>query len=236
MNYLSHYYFDQQNTDPYYILGIALPDLVKNSNRRWNVHPHKHEAKFEENPIFSSIYAGWKRHVTVDHYFHEAAYFLEKSHMITERMRTIPFENNKVKPFMIGHVGLEIMLDTLLLINHKINGISFYESLDKCDINQIIKFLELNEIENAADFEKFYARFCESRYLLSYQSNESIVYALNRIQYRLTRQFFTETDVRLMHINIAELMDIVEQDYLFIFDEIEAHLFNEKTSPILPTS
>jgi hypothetical protein len=71
---------------------------------------------------------------------------------------------------------------------------------------------------------------------LSYQSNESIVYALNRIQYRLTRQFFTETDVRLIHINIAELMDIVEQDYLFIFDEIEAHLFNEKTSPILPTS
>ena len=236
MNYLSHYYFDQQNADPYYILGIALPDLVKNNNRRWNVHPHKHEAKFAENPIFNSIYNGWKRHLTVDHYFHEAPYFLEKSHLITERMRGIPFENKMVKPFMIGHVGLEIMLDTLLLINQKIKGNGFYNSLEKCDIKHIIKFLELNEIQNAQEFELFYERFCSSKYLLSYQSNESIVYALNRIQYRLTRQFFTESDVRLMHTNIAELMDIVEQDYLFIFDEIEAHLFNEKTNPNLPTN
>ncbi len=236
MNYLSHYYFDQQNADPYYILGIALPDLVKNNNRRWNVHPHKHEAKFAENPVFTSIYNGWKRHLTVDHYFHEAPYFLEKSHLITERMRGIPFENKMVKPFMIGHVGLEIMLDTLLLINQKIKGNGFYDSLEKCDIKHIIKFLELNEIQNAQEFELFYERFCSSKYLLSYQSNESIVYALNRIQYRLSRQFFTESDVRLMHTNIAELMDIVEQDYLFIFDEIEAHLFNEKTNPNLPTN
>lgn len=229
MNYLSHYYFDQQNPDPYYILGIALPDLVKNHNRRWNLHPFKHAELFADNPAHRSILKGWNRHLAVDHYFHEAAYFIEKSHFITLEMRSIPFENNKVKPFMIGHVGLEIMLDTLLLKHQKVRGIGFYEHLEQCDIHQIIKFLELNGIDHAEEFTRFYNRFCESKYLLSYQSNESIVYALNRIQYRLSNQYFTENDTRLMHKHIAELMDSIEKDYLIIFEEIEAHLLNEKT-------
>lgn len=228
MNYLSHYYFDQQNSDPYYILGIALPDLTKNHHRRWNVHPHKHLAEYENNPIYQSIYRGWERHLAVDHLFHESPFFLEKSNLITERMRTIPFENNKVKPFMIGHIGLELMLDTLLIKNNKIQATEFYKQLEKCDINEIVKFLEINGIEDASSFKTFYERFNTIQYLLSYQSNESIVYALNRIQYRLNQQFFTENDVRLLHHHIADLMDIVEHDYLYIFEDIEAHLANEK--------
>lgn len=228
MNYLSHYYFDQENKDPYYIVGIALPDLIKNHHRRWNVHPHKHIDDYAQSPIFQSIYKGWEQHLAVDHFFHEAPYFLEKSAMITERMRSIPFENNKVKPFMIGHIGLELMLDTLLIKNNNIDPNQFYNSLEACNINEIIGFLNVNEIPDAQSFEAFYARFCEVQYLLSYKSNESIVYALNRIQYRLTREFFTENDVRLLHHHTAELMDIVEKDYLSIFEDIQAHLADEK--------
>lgn len=228
MNYLSHYYFDQQSIDPYYILGIALPDLTKNHHRRWNMHPHKHLAAYENNPIFQSIYKGWERHLSVDHFFHESPYFIEKSSMITERMRSIPFENNKVKPFMIGHIGLELMLDTLLIKNQNIEAIHFYAQLHKCDIQQIINFLEINGIEHPETFRNFYERFCTIQYLLSYQSNESIVYALNRIQYRLNQQFFTENDVRLLHHHVADLMDIVEHDYLSIFEDIQSHLANEK--------
>ena len=228
MNYLSHYFFDQKNEDPYYILGIALPDLVKSHNRRWNIHPHKHAELLASNPIHQSIYRGWQKHLIIDHYFHESSFFIEKSHFITLKMREIPFENKLVKPFMIGHVGLELILDTLLSVHQKVDGIKYYEHLEHCDIRQIISFLEINNIPNASEFEAFYHRFCEIKYLLSYQSNESIVYALNRIQYRLTQEFFSENDVRLMHHHIAELMEIVEKDYYSIFEDIHAHLENEK--------
>lgn len=230
MNYLSHYYFDQENTDPYYILGIALPDLVKSHHRRWNIHPHKHIETYKDNPHFQSIYKGWERHLSVDHYFHESAFFIQKSGMITERMRSIPFEHQSIKPFMIGHIGLELMLDTLLLIRDKINGQQFYDQLEKCDLSLIINFLTIQGIPNADSFSHFYERFCEVKYLLSYQSNESIVYALNRIQYRLNKQYFTENDIRLLHHHIADLMDTVELDYLTIFDEIQAQLINEEKS------
>lgn len=234
MNYLSHYYFDQKSTDPYYILGIALPDLVKNHQRRWNIHPHKNEHQYQDNPQLKSIYNGWKRHLEVDHFFHEADYFIHKSGLITERMRTISFENNKVKPFMIGHIGLELMLDTLLIKNKKIEALNFYKMMKKCNLSHIYKFLSINGIEDEESFGEFYERFCEVQYLLSYQSNESIVYALNRIQYRLNKQYFTENDVRTMRHHIAELMDVVEQDYLYIFDQIDAHLLNETNHNSLP--
>ena len=230
MNYLAHYYFDQQSTDPYYILGIALPDLVKNHNRRWNVHPFKHESAYSTDSRLQSIYKGWERHLAVDHYFHENNYFIENSRFISKRMRLIPFENNKVKPFMIGHVGLELILDTLLIKNNSIDANSFYKQLAACDPEIIIEFLKINEIEDAEAFTTFYERFCSIQYLLSYKSNESIVYALNRIQYRLTQQFFTENDTRLMHHHIADLMDIVEHNYLTIFEEIALHLAHEKNN------
>lgn len=220
MNYLSHYYFDQENTDPYYILGIALPDLTKNHHRRWNIHPHKHIDKYEQSSLLLSIYKGWQRHIQLDHYFHESAFFLKYSHLITERIRTIPLENKVVKPFMIGHIGLELMLDTLLIKNKKIEPEIFYAKLNACDLGIIVQFLEINEIANAESFNEFYERFCSIKYLLSYQSNESIVYALNRIQYRITKQYFTENDTRLLHHHIAELMDIIEHDYLTIFDQL----------------
>ena len=156
--------------------------------------------------------------------------FLENSRFISKRMRLIPFENNKVKPFMIGHVGLELILDTLLIKNNSIDANSFYKQLAACDPEIIIEFLKINEIEDAEAFTTFYERFCSIQYLLSYKSNESIVYALNRIQYRLTQQFFTENDTRLMHHHIADLMDIVEHNYLTIFEEIALHLAHEKNN------
>lgn len=228
MNYLSHYYFDQQNTDPYYILGIALPDLSKTHNRRWNIHPHKFTEEYAKSPVFTSIQKGWERHLVVDHFFHESSFFKEKTTLITERIRSLSLDNKKVKPFMLGHIGLEIMLDTLLLKNNNIDGLKFYEHLKSCKMPDIIDFLSISDIPEAHTFEASYNRFTEVQYLLSYQSNESIVYALNRIQYRLTQEFFSENDVRLMHHHIAELMEIVEKDYLSIFDDIHAHLENEK--------
>lgn len=228
MNFLSHYFFDQHSSDPYYILGIALPDLSKSHNRRWNIHPAKNEDVLSKSPEIQSIYKGWKKHLSVDELFHEAPFFKHYSHIITEKMREIPFENKLVKPFMIGHVGLELILDTLLIKNKKLDPTKFYDSLNACELSPIMEFLKLNGIENPESFKEFYAKFLEYRYLLSYQNNESIVYALNRIQYRLTRNYLSENDVLLMNKSFEDLMHVIEMDYLSIFEQIESTLLNEK--------
>ena len=33
MNFLSHFYFDRNTTDPHQVIGMVLPDLLKNANK-----------------------------------------------------------------------------------------------------------------------------------------------------------------------------------------------------------
>ncbi len=221
MNFLSHFYFEAYNPDSYYVLGVALPDLVKNHNRRWNLHPKKHEAEILRNEKLQSIYEGWKKHLWVDDLFHSSEFFLSESHAISNNIRSLPLENKHLKPFMVGHIGLELILDTLLIRNNKLDPAQFYTHLGNCNILDIEEFIRINGIEQAHEFGAFYDRFKQIQYLLSYKNNESIVYALNRIQFRLSGEFLSEQDTRILQTAIAQCMDSLELNYLSIFEEIE---------------
>lgn len=226
MNFLSHFYFEAYNPDSYYVLGVALPDLVKNHNRRWNMHPKKMEAEWAKNPIFQSIYNGWLKHLLIDEYFHNSDFFIQESHKISEKIRSLDLENKHLKPFMVGHIGLELILDTLLITENKIDPHQFYKHLSACKANDIEEFISLNGITSAQEFHTFFQRFQETQYLLSYKNNESIVYALNRIQFRLSGEFLSEKDTRILQQAIADCMDKLKLNYLQIFEEIEWKLKN----------
>jgi hypothetical protein len=224
MNYLSHFYFDRTHENPYHILGIALPDLVKNHHRRWNVQPHKNIDRLSDSPEFQSILTGWNRHLQVDKLFHEASYFIAESGKIAEKIRKLGLKDPSIKPFMLGHIGLELMLDTLLIQHNKISVNDFYSHLNACDPRIIEEFLKANNIEEPHTFKSFYERFCQVQYLLNYENNESVVYALNRIQYRLTGRYFSDSDAELLRSTFSEFIsDIASHDFI-IFNEIEKQL------------
>jgi hypothetical protein len=224
MNYLSHYYFDQLNPDPYKVLGVALPDLVKNHNRRWNIRPEKYAHRWESNEKLRGIYEGWARHMQVDQLFHDSDFFKRESGIITSHIRSLPLETKGIKPFMVGHIGLELMLDTLLIQSERIKPIDFYKTLNACELPHIEGFLVGNEIEEAQSFFGFYERFCSVQYLLNYENQDSIVYALNRIQYRLSGSYFSEHDNLALKNAFSYLLPNLEERYLSIFEEIELKL------------
>ncbi len=77
MNFLSHYYFDRDDTNCYHILGIVLPDLLKNADKTIVLHPEK---MHHPNDAVNSIVTGWNKHLEVDRYFHSSDFFIEHSH------------------------------------------------------------------------------------------------------------------------------------------------------------
>jgi hypothetical protein len=188
------------------------------------MHPHKYHELWQDNEVLQSIHLGWQRHLAVDDLFHSSDYFLQKSRKISEDIRNLKLDNINLKPFMVGHIGLELILDTLLIKNKIIDSKAFYNHLETCQVNDIEQFIYLNGIADAAEFRTFYQRFKEVKYLLSYKSNESIVYALNRIQYRLSGSFLNEKDTIILQDAIAECMNYIELDYLTVFEEIEWRL------------
>src|SRR5882672_11051779 len=111
MNFLSHFYFDRDTDNCYLVLGTALPDLLKNADKTVIIHPQK---LIHANPSINKIIQGWNKHLEVDRYFHSSEFFTHHSHRL--KLKLLPaIEGSSVKPFFLGHIALELILDNLLL-------------------------------------------------------------------------------------------------------------------------
>jgi len=222
MNFLSHYYFEQQTSSPEIVLGTVLPDLLKNANKSWSIHPEKKADLFDHDQT-SAILQGWKRHLEVDRIFHSAPFFNQKLQEL--KILLIPIlTDSPVRPSFLAHIGVELLLDHLLIAHGKINVSKFYEKLDAVDEDTLIRFLKIAAIDDVDHFFKFYKSFKSSKYLLSYQKIENIAYALQRICMRLWEHPFTEkTNYQLISI-LEFYKNQLEVDFMVIFEEIENKL------------
>ena len=187
MNFLSHYYFDRDTKDCYFILGTILPDLLKNADKTIVLHPEKLS---HPNPEVNSIIAGWNKHLQVDKYFHSSQFFLHHSHTL-KNLLTPAITGSPVKPFFLGHIAIELILDNLLLTAGIISVDDFYSHLDNCNLETINEFLKFSGMKNPAIFAKFYDGFKKSRYLRTYKDLTQITYALKRICMRVWPNPFT---------------------------------------------
>jgi hypothetical protein len=220
MNFLSHYYFDRDTPDCYFVLGTVLPDLLKNADKTVVLHPQK---LIHPNPKVNSIISGWNRHLLVDKHFHSAEFFLKHSHAL-KKLLAPAIAESPVKPFFLGHIAIELLLDNLLITSSKVNVNAFYDHLESCEDAVIRQFLFFAGMENPEIFFKFYNEFKRSRYLHTYINIGQITYALKRICMRVWRDPFTaqqETDMTelLLNYRIGLL-----PDFMSIYHELEMKL------------
>lgn len=223
MNFLSHYYFERHNQNSNVVIGTILPDLVKNAEKEWNLFPQKNEKLFNKDPQLNSLLEGWKKHLEVDIIFHSSDFFNEQMAKLKQLLLPI-LKNSPVRPFFLSHIGVELVLDHLLVTNGKINIYNLYDHLDAVNDNELNTFLNKCGYEDTSHFFKFLNNFKSSRYLHSYQKLESISYALQRICMRLWNNPFNEETSALLTEQLAIYKLILEKDYFDIFKEIETKL------------
>lgn len=220
MNFLSHFYFDRDTTNCYHTLGTVLPDLLKNADKTIIIHPEKLQ---HPDPNISSIIAGWKKHLEVDRYFHSSEFFITRSHHLKNLL--IPaIQGSPVKPFFLGHIALELLLDNLLLTTDKVSVSKFYEHLSGCDNQVIDEFLTFSGLRNTEVFLRFYDKFKSSRYLETYNDPQQIAYALKRICMRVWNDPFTPEQEGKMNWVLSDYRDEIFDNFMLIFDEIHNKL------------
>ncbi|AMR33738.1 hypothetical protein A0256_21030 [Mucilaginibacter sp. PAMC 26640] len=216
MNFLSHYYFDRYTTDCYFILGTVLPDLLKNADKSIMLHPEK---LTHPNPAVNSIINGWNKHLLVDKYFHSAAFFQFHSHAL-KNLLTPAITGSPVKPFFLGHITIELILDNLLLTTGKISVNDFYDHLDKCSQEVIHEFLTFAGMHNPGVFAQFYTEFKKSRYLKTYENLSQVTYALKRICMRVWRDPFTPAHELAMTDVVLAYREGLLDSFMNIYEEI----------------
>lgn len=225
MNFLSHYYFDRSNQDANVVMGTVLPDLIKNALKDANLYPQKNEFLFKGNPDEENLLAGWKRHLAVDLYFHSSPFFFEKTAILKQLIKPI-VENTAVRPSFLAHIGLELLLDHLLIEHNLIQVQQFYDHLNAVERASLTDFLEHCGLKNQPVFFKFLEGFISSKYLLSYQKIDNISYALNRICMRLWPETLSEKQLQQLTFELVVFKEILQKDFMVIFEEIEEKLKN----------
>jgi len=222
MNFLSHYYFDREVTNCYHTLGTVLPDLLKNADKTIVLHPEKLQ---HTNPSVNFIINGWNKHLAVDRYFHSSDFFLTHSHRLKELL-TPAIEGSPVKPFFLGHIAIELILDNLLLTTHKISADDFYDHMQGCDHAVIQEFLTFAGLKDTTRFFTFFERFKKDSYLHSYAETGQISYALKRICMRVWQNPFTPAHEAAMDHILSNYRKTILSDFMSVFNEIEEKLIS----------
>jgi hypothetical protein len=222
MNFLSHYYFDRDTTNCYFTLGTVLPDLLKNADKTIVLHP---EHLVHADARVNSIIQGWNKHLLVDKYFHSAGFFLTHSHNLKKLLAPVITES-PVKPFFLGHIAIELILDNLLITTNEISVGDFYDHLDSCEEDVIREFLNFAGMKSPDVFLRFHAEFKRSRYLNTYVNIQQITYALKRICMRVWRNPFTPQQEAEMTVLLLDYRLELMPHFMSIYNEIGAQLLS----------
>jgi hypothetical protein len=223
MNFLSHYYFDRDTTNCYHTLGTVLPDLLKNADKTINIHPEK---LHHPDKKINDIILGWRKHLEVDRYFHSSGFFVARSHAI-KNLLAPAITGSPVKPFFLGHIALEIILDNLLITHNEVSVNDFYGHLNSCKTEVIKEFLNFSGLKDTDRFFKFYEEFKRSRYLETYVQNHQVTYALKRICMRVWHEPFTSEQQERMTGIITAYRSALQVDFMSIFDDISKLLLHD---------
>jgi acyl carrier protein phosphodiesterase len=227
MNFLSHFYFERGNPSDYIVMGVVLPDLIKNADKNWNLNPQKDEYLFRDVPEYDAILKGWKRHLEVDRLFHSSAFFKTQT-AILKQMILPAVQTGPVKAFFLAHIGLELILDHLLLTQQLVDTNHFYGQLQAAHAEPLSGFLRLAGLPDQQRFDRFMNEFISSRYLFSYAKMENITYSLNRICMRLWPKPFTDAQLDILNLKLEEFKQQLEGNFLTIFDEMLLELSKNK--------
>ncbi|HEX7367908.1 MAG TPA: hypothetical protein VF273_12465 [Pelobium sp.] len=223
MNFLSHYYFDKDKNSPYEVFGMLLPDLLKNADKSWTIHPEKKEQLFLKHPNQAAILKGWKRHLLVDRIFHNSPYFKHHQHQLKLSLSQA-ITSSPVKPFFIGHIGIELLLDNLLITQKLLSVEKLFDQLKQVSEAEIELFLTFNQIPDQQKFLRYFDSFITNQYVYSYAEEEKITYAIKKICMRLWDNPFTAEQELAITERLIAYKKCLRKDFIIIFDQISAQI------------
>ncbi len=223
MNFLSHYYFERDNANCYFVLGTVLPDLLKNADKSIVLHPEK---LTHTDARVNQLINGWKKHLLVDKYFHSSKFFLFHSHALKLALSPV-ISGSPVKPFFLGHIAIELILDNLLLTGKLVDADNFYSHLQSCDDSVIDEFLRFSGMTNTNVFFKFFEHFKKERFLHSYERAGQISFALKRVCMRVWQNPFTPAQEQAVNDVILSYREGIKGDFISVFDDVAMQLAGE---------
>lgn len=177
MNYLGHYVFNHDvcrlQPEPYFVMGVALPDLWPRFSRTRRIRWKCVRAAAPSDPQATRLRAGLLNHTDVDQRFHALPSFLGWQR---ELKACVPSDG--MHPTLVDfltHIALELTIDQVLLRENPQLADHFFDLLEVCDYAAVESHVGPLAGVSARGLKDLLGSFVGRRFLRHYTRREALI-------------------------------------------------------------
>lgn len=197
MNYFAHGY--RYVDDPYFLAGTAVPDWLSVVDRRVRVRPREAEAAADHvDAVLAKVARGVARHHADDARFHTTAAFAELSLQFTVEIRDRLPPDDGMRPSFLGHILVELLLDSVLIDEQPGLIEAYYRSLHEVEawvVEEAVNRLATRRTDRLSFFIPVFTR---ERFLCDYADDAKLHRRLNQVMKRVGLEPLPETFCELL--------------------------------------
>jgi len=218
MNFLSHFYFDGQAHNPYFNLGLVMPEFMGMVKRGWKMRPSELPAPAREND--AELMKGVQYHLRMDKVFHNSWFFRENTELIRNYLLANGINGPNFRLFFVSHIMLELLMDRVLVKCRRSVVEEFYAELSAIDLRQVRDFFQAEALVYHEAFDDFFHRFLTDRFIFRYADDKAFFQALNRIFQRAQQPTFDDRQIQALQDSLAFLDKLMSDN----FEQLEIEL------------
>lgn len=183
MNYLAHGRLF--TNDPYFLAGTAAPDWLSVIDRRMRLRSKTvvHFAN-DADPQRAAFARGVMQHHADDDWFHQQRAFVELSLQFTLQIRDLLAPDDGFRPSFVGHILVELLLDSCLTENDAQLLPRYYEALQQLDPHLLQQHINALATKQTELLTTFIPRFQTERFLADYVDDQRLLHRLNQVMRR----------------------------------------------------
>ena len=218
MNFISHFYLEHACKDiPYVVVGLALPDLW---HTQLNLYAPKHEPN--ETLELHQFKVGLQKHFLADKVFHNSDYFTSMSEWANQEIKKVNISAQLKRKFFLVHVGIELVLDRVLIQYYPHLVEEFYTCFQKINPEQVQAYMEHIYYYNFDGLSERITQFTLQKRIYEYSNDEKLLELLDWMMQKITHNNpFSPSDKQKIHQFIGVLEQKIEENYLSLFQEME---------------
>ncbi len=163
-----------------------MPDWLNVAARRTKCRTRHAEPFFADpDPRVAGLARGVAQHHADDAWFHESRAFTELSLGFSKQLRQAFGEASGMRPWFLGHVLVELLLDDALIAHQPARLDEYYAVVAQLDAPFVAETIERMSGRPVGELAHFIQRYAEMRFLADYADDERLTFRLNQVMKRV---------------------------------------------------
>ena len=184
MNFLCHAmpYFES----PMMAACTAVPDWLSVVDRRIRARGKLAAIHLDSSDeSLRNVAQGVIQHIEDDRWFHGTAAFVETNMELAVQLRDLLPGDRGFRPTFVGHILIEMFLDSFWLREDQSIGEHYYDMLAELDRDEIQRCVNSITGKPTSKLSATIDRFIQSRFLFDYLEYEGLLMRLNQVMKRI---------------------------------------------------